>query len=102
MYLPAQRRDYIERFVSSGVSQAEFCRRAKIHPATFSQWRRAMTPATPVFAEVQVSAPLPTVIGGPAVLHLPGGARLEVAVECAAAWHGLGVLLNSLQSDRRP
>lgn len=99
MFTPGQRQDYIARYGRSGLSQAEFCRRAKLHPVTFSQWRRTVKPAAPpAFAEVQVSAPLSVATGTVAVLHLCDGARLEVSVGSEAAWHGLGRLLQSLQS----
>ena len=98
-----QRQDYLAEFERSGLSAATFCRREKLHPATFSLWRRTTKPAAAGFAEVQVSAPTPTMAasGGAAVLLLPQGARLEVALGNDAAWHGLGLLLKSLQSESR-
>ena len=99
-----QRQEYLAQFARSGLSAAAFCRREKLHPATFSLWRRATKPTAPVFAEVRVSAPMPTTAissGGAAVLLLPQGARLEVALGNDAAWHGLGLLLKSLQSATR-
>jgi hypothetical protein len=88
--------EHLERFERSGLSQAEFCRRARIHAATFSLWRRTAksTPA-PAFAEVQLG-PVPST--GAAMLHLPSGAKLEVPVGSDATWIGLGLLLKSLQS----
>ena len=101
-YTPHQRQDYIEQFERSGLKQAEFCRRAKVHPMTFSLWRRKLTKS--VFAEVQVSAPVavaasdrPAPRGG-AVLHLLNGAKLEVALDGASAWAGLGLMLKTLQA----
>jgi transposase-like protein len=94
-FTPQERQQYVERFRRSGLSQAEFCRRAKLHPMTFSLWRRQAQEAAPVFAEVQVAAPMP---GATATLHLAHGVKLEVPVGAAAAWHGLGLLLKSLQS----
>lgn len=35
---------------------------------------------------------------GAVTLHLPGGARLEVAAGTEAAWRGLGLLLKSLEA----
>lgn len=100
-YTPQQRQEYVERFGRSGLSQAEFCRRAKLHPMTFSLWRRKCAAA--VFAEVQVSAPVVAsgstpVLGGAAVLHLFNGAKLEVALGGETAWAGLGLMLKTLQS----
>jgi NAD-dependent SIR2 family protein deacetylase len=39
-YTPLQRHDYVEQFGRSGLKQAEFCRRAKLHPMTFGTIRR--------------------------------------------------------------
>jgi len=95
---PQQRQRYVEEFGRSGRSQAEFCRQAKFHPRTFSLWRRRANPAPPAFAEVQVSGPAPVGTGGAAMLHVPGGAKLEIALGDEAAWGGLGLLLKMLQS----
>lgn len=103
-YTPQQRQDYVERFARSGLKQAEFCRRAKLHPMTFSLWRRKLKPANAPFAEVQVSAPVAVAtdaapaMRGAAVLHLPIGARLEVALGGEPAWAGLGLMLKTLQA----
>jgi hypothetical protein len=100
-YTPQQRREYVEQFGRSGLSQAEFCRRAKLSPMTFSLWRRQ--PVSAVFAEVQVSAPVVASggaaprLGGAAVLHLANGARLELALGGESAWAGLGLMLKTLQ-----
>ena len=103
-YTPHQRQDYVERFERSGLKQAEFCRRAGLHPMTFSIWRRKLKRRTSAFAEVQVSAPVAVatdtapVLGGAAVLHLLNGARLELALGGDSAWAGLGLMLKTLQS----
>lgn len=105
-FTPQQRREYVERFWRSGLKQAEFCRRANLHPMTFSRWRRKLKPlaTAAVFAEVQVStsAPVspntPSVAAGAAVLHLRDGARLELALSGEAAWTGLGLMLKTLQA----
>ena len=84
------------QFERSGLSQSAFCRQAKIHPSTFSLWRRRPDPATgPAFAEVRLSAPGPDCT---ATLHLPGGAKLEVVAGTDATWLGLGLLLKRLSS----
>lgn len=99
-----QRQQHVAEFARSGLSQAEFCRRAKLHPVTFSRWRRKPAVTVPVFAEVQVSAMVPDVVaawpvlGGAAVLHLVNGARLEMALGAESAWTGLGRMLKALQS----
>lgn len=103
-YTPEQRQEYVERFARSGLTQAEFCRRAGLHPMTFSLWRRKLKPANAVFAEVQVSAAVAIPggdkpdLGGAVVLHLLNGAKLEVALGGASAWTGLGLMLKTLQS----
>lgn len=102
-FTPQQRQHYVEQFQGSGLSQAEFCRRAGLCPVTFSLWRRTRKRATAVFAEVQVSAPVPMGSGGPglggaAVLHLRDGASLEVVLGGESAWAGLGVMLKTFQS----
>lgn len=84
------------QFERSGLSQSAFCQQAKIQVSTFSHWRRKSTPAMgPAFAEVRLSAPGP---GCTATLHLPGGAKLEVAAGTEATWLGLGLLLKRLHS----
>jgi hypothetical protein len=62
---------------------------------TFSVWRRRAEEAVPVFAEVQLATPMPNSV---ATLYLPNGAKLDVPVGAEATWHGLGLLLKSLQS----
>jgi transposase-like protein len=96
VYTHQQRAEYLAQFARSGLSQTEFCRRAQIHIATFSLWRRAVRAATsPAFAEVRLSAPSAS---GIATLHLPSGAKLEVTLGPDAMWLGLGLLLKRLQS----
>ena len=96
VYTRQQRLEHLERFEHSGLSQTHFCRRAKIKVSTFSLWRRAAkVAASPAFAQVRLSPPIAT---GDAMLHLPGGVRLEVSVGNDATWVGLGLLLKALQS----
>ena len=103
-YTPQQRQDYLERFERSGLKQAEFCRRTKLQPMTFSVWRRQRQAASAAFAEVQVSAPVSIVAdrppgpGGAAVMYLLNGVRLELALGSESAWTGLGAMLKTLQS----
>lgn len=102
-FTPQQRQQYVEQFQGSGLTQAEFCRRAGLCAVTFSLWRRKPKRATAMFAEVQVAAPVARgsgapVLGGAAVLQLRDGARLELALGGESAWAGLGVMLKTLQS----
>ncbi len=104
-YAQEQRRDYVARFARSGLKQAEFCRRAKLHPMTFSLWRRKALPPSPTttgFAEVEVSLP-DSIAGEPApagaaVLYLRGDVRLEVPLNHPGAWTGLGLMLRAYHS----
>jgi transposase-like protein len=100
-YTDEQRLGFLARFQRSDLSQAEFCRRARIRVSTFSLWRRSggaahrERPRVPGFAEVRLSAPA---AASTVTLHLPSGAKLEVAAGSDAMWHGLGLLLKSLHS----
>lgn len=104
IYTVRERIELLEQQERSGLSQAAFCRRANIHPVTFSGWRRALGQKVRTFAEVQVSAPEVAtggrgpVLGGAAVLHLRNGAKLEVALGGESAWAGLGVMLKTLEA----
>lgn len=92
-----ERSKHLARFKRSGLSATEFCRRAKIHLSTFSLWRRGSTVRameSPTFAEVRLNGASP--VTGVVTLHLPSGARLEVAGGTEAAWRGLGLLLKVL------
>jgi len=100
-YTDEQRSAALARFDRGDLSQAEFCRRARIRVSTFSLWRRSADaprrdrPRMPGFAEVRLSGPAaPSAV----TLHLPSGAKLEVATGSDAMWHGLGLLLKSLHS----
>jgi len=87
-------------FAEGGLSASDFCRQLGISAATFSLWRRtargeavAPTRSAPGFAQVRLSAAQPDAPAGkpsvaPAVvmMHLPGGARLEVPAGTDAAW----------------
>lgn len=101
-YSEQERRELIEQQERSGLSQAAFCRRVKIHPVTFSIWRRAAKRPVAAFAEVQISAPAAThttpVVNAAAVLHLRDGAKLELALAGDTAWSGLGLMLKTLQA----
>jgi transposase-like protein len=99
VFTALQRQDNVERFGRSGLSQAKFCRRVKIPPATFSLWRRRAEVPRPAFATVEASASVPAPHDTTAViLHLANGARLEVPIGAEATWRGLGTLLKSLQT----
>jgi Transposase len=83
----AQWRRRLERFGSSGVSVARFCRREGVSVASFYQWRKKLAAAadTPpsgqrpsrpcAFKPLSITA---TTTSRTIAVHLPGGARLEV------------------------
>ncbi len=79
----------LERFDASSLSVARFCQRESVSVASFYHWRKKLAekagpePAPPrdgapraAFRPVQVVAATPAI-----TVHLPGGARLEVAAE---------------------
>lgn len=83
----AQWRQRLDRFGSSSVSVARFCRREGVSVASFYHWRKKLgvkttPPATPRRSDPQTCAFKPLSITGVAspvvAVHLPGGARLEV------------------------
>lgn len=84
--MSAQWRQRLERFGSSNVSVARFCRREGISVASFYHWRKKLArdadpPAGPPRMAPQRCAftPLTVVPSAPAIaVHLPGGSRLEV------------------------
>lgn len=96
VYNRQQRAEYLAQFERSGLSATEFCRQARIHLSTFSQWRhQTRVEAQPAFAEVRLSSAGPAC---PVTLHLPGGAKVEVSAPTEATWLGLGALLKTLQA----
>jgi hypothetical protein len=103
-YTPQQRQEYVEQFERSGLTQTQFCRQVKLHPVTFSLWRRKWKAKTAVFAEVQIGTPITppatdaSVPGSAAVLHLCHGTRLELVLGGESAWAGLGLILKTLQA----
>ncbi|HEX2462906.1 MAG TPA: transposase [Vicinamibacterales bacterium] len=82
----AQWRERLERFGSSSVSVARFCRREGVSVASFYHWRKKLavgvdSPATRRRVASQPCAfqPVTVVPTWPAIaVHLPGGARVEV------------------------
>ena len=103
IYTPQEKAEYVALFEQSGMTQAAFCREMSLNEATFSPWRRTAreepSVAAPQFAEVQLRAPA---TGEPTAalvtMHLPGGAKLAVDAATDGVWHGLGLLLKTLQA----
>lgn len=81
-YSTEERRELMEEFRSSGLTQAAFCRQWEINPTTFSGWLRAdRQQLEPVeFCEVQVQ---PTGSGGSIVVGLPGGVQVQIPCDGA-------------------
>lgn len=97
----AEKAGHVADFAALGLTQAEFCRREGLSPATFSLWWRQVQGRSerPVgdgskqtFAEV-VLAPV-TGSAQPVVIHGSGGMKVEVAVGTDPVW--LAHLLKAL------
>jgi transposase-like protein len=88
----AERRQVLERYERSGLSQKAFCQHHGVALSTLQYWRRRAPDAdqepTPSFVEVpQVSGMARGLSGEAAVLiELPGGVRLEVPAGTDAQW----------------
>jgi transposase-like protein len=79
-----QRRRILAEFARSGLSAAQFARRTGLKYSTLAGWlqRRRIKPPRPVqplrLLEAVLAPPAPASSAAP-ILHLPGGARLEMA-----------------------
>ena len=73
---PAQRDDLLRQFHSADLTQAQFCRQNRLHPATLSAWlrREPRTEPVPAFQEFHITRP-----AAPLEILLPGGAVLRVS-----------------------
>lgn len=84
-YSAEDRRELIEEFRSSGLTQAAFCREWQINPNTFCGWLRAdqNDSAAVSFCEVKV----PTAGSSRAiVVELPDGVQVQVPCESAGSF----------------
>jgi transposase-like protein len=98
-----QRREALTQFAASGLTQAQFCRRAGLSAATFSTWCRKTTrggdgadAAVGGFARVQVATASPaTTTGAAIVVQVADGLRVTVPVGTDALW--LGQVLSGLR-----
>ena len=84
-YSADDRRELIEEFHSSGLTQAAFCRQWDLNPATFSGWLRAdrAQPPPVAFCEVQVPA---AGSSQAMVVELAGGVRVQIPCESAGSF----------------
>jgi hypothetical protein len=79
-----QRRLILVELERSGLSAAQFAKRAGLKYSTLAAWvlrsRRPKLPgpSQPVRLLEAVAGPAPGAIAGPLLLQLPGGARLEI------------------------
>jgi transposase-like protein len=88
----AERRQLLERYERSGLSQSTFCLRHGVALSTLQYWRRraresAQEPA-PSFVKIpQVSGMTRALsVAAAVVIELPGGVRLEVPAGTDAQW----------------
>ena len=87
----------LAEFAASGLTQAEFCRRAGLSAATFSAWCRKTTragddaaAAVGGFARVQVASGLAATTTGTAiVVQVDDNLRVTVPVGTDPVWLGL-------------
>jgi len=89
---------WLSRFEESGLSAFAFSRKMGLPYSSFCFWRRQLPArsqaARPGFAEVRVAIPaLPSIV----TVHLPSGARLEIAVGADPAW--LAAVIRAAQLD---
>jgi transposase-like protein len=102
-WTPQQRGEALAQFAASGLTQAEFCRRAGLSAATFSSWGRKTTragddatAAVGGFARVQVaSAFAVTTTEAAIVVQVDDGWRVTVPVGTDPLW--LGQVLSGLR-----
>lgn len=100
--------EHLALFAESGLTQVEYCEQMGLSPATFSLWWRqsrgmgvavAATASEATFAEVLVTEPAAdaakSLAAPPVVIHLGGGARIDVAVGTDPLW--LASLLKTLR-----
>jgi hypothetical protein len=93
-----EKSDWISRFEESGMSGLTFSRKMGLPYSSFCLWRRQVPAHSPAartgFAEVRVAIPaVPSI----ATVHLPSGARLEIAVGADPAW--IGAVIQAAQLD---
>jgi hypothetical protein len=88
MALSTHWKQHIEAWQASGLSQAAYCRRHGLSPATFSarvrEQRALPEPAAPALIPVRVGPPVPP--AGPLVLRLASGHQLELPASAEPRW----------------
>ena len=88
----AERRQLLDRYERSGLSQKAFCLRHGVALSTLQYWRRRARVANqeprPSFVEIPQVTGMARALSGEAavIIELPGGARLEVPTGTDAQW----------------
>jgi transposase len=88
----AERRQLLDRYERSGLSQKAFCLRHAIALSTLQYWRRRARDTdqapTPSFVEIPQVTGMARALSGEAavIIELPGGVRLEVPAGTDAQW----------------
>jgi len=87
-----ERRQLLDRYERSGLSQKAFCLRHGVALSTLQYWRRRARDTdrepTPSFVEIPPVTGVARALSGEAtvLIELPGGVRLEVAAGTDAQW----------------
>ena len=88
----AERRQLLDRYERSGLSQKAFCLRHGVALSTLQYWRRRARDVgqkpRPSFVEIPQVTGMARALSGEAavIIELPGGARLEVPAGTDAQW----------------
>jgi transposase-like protein len=88
----AERRQLLDRYERSGLSQKAFCLRYGVALSTLQYWRRRARDATqelrPSFVEIPQATGMVRSLSGEAavIIELPGGTRLEVRAGTDTQW----------------
>ena len=96
----AERRQLLDRYERSDLSQKSFCQRHGIALSTLQYWRRRARDTdqepTPSFVEIPQVSGMARALSSEAavVIELPGGVRFEVPTGTDAQW--LGGLLRAM------
>jgi transposase len=95
-----QKAEVLQRFASSGRSLTQFCEQAGLSTGMISAWRRRhRTDATRGFAQVRLTAAVPSPSAAPVVVRWGERVRLDVPAGTDPVW--LGRLLQQL-ADASP
>jgi transposase len=88
----AERRQFLDRYERSGLSQKAFCQRYGVALSTLQYWRRCARDTnqepTPSFVEIPQVSGMARALSREAavIIELPGGVRFEVSIGTDAQW----------------